>query len=163
VVPNPRNQVVLNSENRWSPTQEIDWSLTAEILHEHLLQNSSHPEQGYRACLGLLSLARQYGQERLEAASALAVKLQSPTRKSVLSILKTGRDQEQTGVPEQLDRTSSLPSGAVCEVLACASAVRASLLEGRGSHRVSVLGDRQVHTDSRSMHVGSSCSGSGLR
>jgi len=32
---------------------------------------------------------------RLEAASTLALKLQSPTRKSVLSILKTGRDQRQ--------------------------------------------------------------------
>jgi hypothetical protein len=53
--------------------------------------------------LGLLSLARQYGQQRLEAASTLAVKLQSPTRKSVLSILKTGRDQHPPVPAEQLD------------------------------------------------------------
>ena len=33
----------------------------------------------------------------------LAVKLQSPTRKSVLSILKTGRDQRPPVTPEQLD------------------------------------------------------------
>src|ERR1035438_9294839 len=70
---------------------------------EHLLQRKSHPEQGYRACLGLLALARQYGQGRLEAASTLAVKLQSPTRKSVLSILKTGRDRRQPVTPEPLD------------------------------------------------------------
>jgi len=69
---------------------------------EHLLKSKSHPEQGYRACLGLLALARQYGQSRLEAASTLAVKLQSPTRKSVLSILKTGRDQ-CTVAPDELD------------------------------------------------------------
>jgi hypothetical protein len=50
-----------------------------------------------------LSLARQYGQARLEAASALAVKLQSPTRKSVLSILKTGRDQLKSATPEPID------------------------------------------------------------
>jgi hypothetical protein len=70
---------------------------------EHLLKSKPHPEQGYRACLGLLSLARQYGQGRLEAASTLAVKLQSPTRKSVLSILKTGRDQRQPAAPEPID------------------------------------------------------------
>ncbi len=70
---------------------------------EHLLKSKPHPEQGYRACLGLLSLSRQYGQARLEAASAVAVKLQSPTRKSVLSILKTGRDQHSAAAPEPLD------------------------------------------------------------
>jgi hypothetical protein len=48
-------------------------------------------------------LARQYGQQRLEAASTLAVKLHSPTRKSVLSILQTGRDQHPPVPAEQLD------------------------------------------------------------
>jgi hypothetical protein len=70
---------------------------------EHLLKSKSHPEQGYRACLGLLALARQYGQGRLEAASTLAVKLQSPSRKSVLSILKTGRDQHPAAASDELD------------------------------------------------------------
>ena len=91
----------------WTPTRLINWGAsiganTCAVV-EHLLKSKPHPEQGYRACLGLLSLARQYGQGRLEAASALAVKLQSPTRKSVLSILKTGRDQRPPAPPEQLD------------------------------------------------------------
>ena len=38
---------------------------------EHLLRSKPHPEQGYRACLGLLNLSREYGEGRLEAASAL--------------------------------------------------------------------------------------------
>ncbi len=91
----------------WTPTRLINWGAsiganTCAVV-EHLLKSKPHPEQGYRACLGLLSLARQYGQGRLEAASTLAVKLQSPTRKSVLSILKTGRDQRQPATPEQID------------------------------------------------------------
>jgi transposase len=91
----------------WTPTRLINWGAsigtnTCAVV-EHLLKSKLHPEQGYRACLGLLSLARQYGQGRLEAASTLAVKLQSPTRKSVLSILKTGRDQRQPITPEPLD------------------------------------------------------------
>jgi hypothetical protein len=91
----------------WSPARLMHWGASIGIntraVVEHLLKSKSHPEQGYRACLGLLTLARQYGQERLEAASALAVKLQSPTRKSVLSILRTGRDRRPPATPEQLD------------------------------------------------------------
>ena len=69
------------------------WSLHTGAVVEHLLRSKPHPEQGYRACLGLLSLSREYGDERLEAASALAVQLRSPTRKSVKSILESGRDR----------------------------------------------------------------------
>lgn len=91
----------------WTPTRLINWGAsigasTCAVV-EHLLKSKPHPEQGYRACLGLLALARQYGQGRLEAASTLAVKLQSPTRKSVLSILKSGRDQCPAPTPEELD------------------------------------------------------------
>jgi transposase len=91
----------------WTPSRLINWGASIGVntcaVVEHLLKSKPHPEQGYRACLGLLSLARQYGQQRLEAASALAVKLHSPTRKSVLSILKTGRDQRPPVTPDQLE------------------------------------------------------------
>ena len=91
----------------WTPARLINWGASIGVstgaVVEYLLKNKPHPEQGYRACLGLLALARQYGQERLEAASALAMKLQSPTRKSVLSILKSGRDQSPSDTPKQLD------------------------------------------------------------
>jgi transposase len=91
----------------WTPARLINWGAsiganTCAVV-EHMLKSKAHPEQGYRACLGLLALARQYGQGRLEAASALAVQLNSPTRKSVLSILKTGRDQVQAAPTEKLD------------------------------------------------------------
>jgi hypothetical protein len=48
---------------------------------------------GYRSCLGLLSLSRHYGAERLEAACARALALSSPTRRSVDSILRRGLDR----------------------------------------------------------------------
>jgi transposase len=80
----------------WSPKRLIQWGSSIGMhtgaVVEHLLRSKPHPEQGYRACLGLLSLSRQYGDSRLEAASALAVRLGSPTRKSVKSILESGRD-----------------------------------------------------------------------
>jgi transposase len=81
----------------WSPKRLIQWgeSIGANTgaIVEHLLRSKPHPEQGYRACLGLLALAREYGEQRLEAASALARRLGSPTRKSVKSILESGRDR----------------------------------------------------------------------
>lgn len=91
----------------WTPSRLINWGASIGVntcaVVEHLLKSKPHPEQGYRACLGLLSLARQYGQQRLEAASSLAVQLHSPTRKSVLSIPRTGRDQHPPVSPEQID------------------------------------------------------------
>jgi transposase len=80
----------------WSPRRLIQWGESigpnTGAVVEHLLRSKPHPEQGYRACLGLLSLSREYGEHRLETASALALRLSSPTRKSVKSILESGRD-----------------------------------------------------------------------
>jgi transposase len=95
----------------WSPKRLIQWgeSIGAHtgVIVEHLLRSKPHPEQGYRACLGLLALAREYGEARLEAASALAVRLGSPTRKSVKSILESGRDRRHSSMAEPL--TLELP------------------------------------------------------
>jgi cytochrome c1 len=44
--------------------------------------------------LGLLSLARQYGKERLESACARAVSLGALNRRSVVNILKAGLDSQ---------------------------------------------------------------------
>lgn len=80
----------------WLPKRLIQWGESIGVntgaVVEHLLRSKPHPEQGYRACLGLLALAREYGEQRLEAASALAHR-GSPTRKSVKSILQSGRDR----------------------------------------------------------------------
>jgi transposase len=81
----------------WTPGRFLTWA--AEIgpstrdLVRHLLFRKPHPEQGYRSCLGLLSLSRRYGAERLEKASERALLLGSPTRRSVDSILKQGVDR----------------------------------------------------------------------
>ena len=53
-----------------------------------------HPEQGYRACLGLLNLGKRYGNARLEAACQRALAIGSPVLKSVKSILEARLDQQ---------------------------------------------------------------------
>src|SRR5258708_9723985 len=42
-------------------------------LCELILEQRPHPEQGFRACLGVVRLARPYSAERLEAAVAPAI------------------------------------------------------------------------------------------
>jgi transposase len=52
-----------------------------------------HPEQGFRACLGILRLAVSYGRERLDAAAARAVDIGARNYGSVKSILANNLDR----------------------------------------------------------------------
>jgi transposase len=83
---------------QWSPQRLMNWAATigtaTRTVVTHILQTKPHPEQGYRACLGMLALAKSYGNERLEAACARAVALGAMSRKSVDSILRNGLDQQ---------------------------------------------------------------------
>jgi transposase len=63
------------------------------IFVQQLLQGRAHPEQGYRACLGVLNLSRSYGAKRLNAACARALQLKALRVKSIRSILQQGLDQ----------------------------------------------------------------------
>ena len=80
----------------WSPDRLISWGSSigpnTGILVERIMQKHKHPEQGYRSCLGLLSLSREYPVERVEAAAERALIINSPSYASVKSILKTGMD-----------------------------------------------------------------------
>jgi transposase len=82
----------------WTPQKLIDWGLrigvsTAQVVTWQL-EHRPHPEQGYRACLGLQRLAREFTPARLEAACTRAVAIQSLTYRSVASILKNGLDRQ---------------------------------------------------------------------
>ena len=59
-----------------------------------ILESRPHPEQGYRACLGILRLARQYGAERLEAACDRGLDIGARSYGSIQSILKHGLDRQ---------------------------------------------------------------------
>ena len=81
----------------WSPGRLLNWALnigpgTRDVV-KWQFENRPHPEQGYRACLGLLNLAKHYGPGRLEAACRRALAIGSPTRKRIKSILDAKLDQ----------------------------------------------------------------------
>jgi hypothetical protein len=82
---------------QWTPGRLLTWALTigpaTRDVVKWQLENRPHPEQGYRACLGLLNLVKHYGASRLEAACARALTIGSPKRKSIKSILEAKLDQ----------------------------------------------------------------------
>jgi transposase len=64
-------------------------------LVELILTEKTHPEQGFRAGVGILRLAKSYGAERLEAACTRAIEIGARSFTSVSSILKTNRDRQR--------------------------------------------------------------------
>ena len=59
-----------------------------------ILESKPHPEVGYRACLGILSLAKTFTAARLEAASQRALLLGIYSYHSLKSILKHSLDRQ---------------------------------------------------------------------
>ena len=58
-----------------------------------ILESRPHPEQGYRASIGILRLARHYGADRLEAACDRGLDIGARSYGSIQSILKHGLDR----------------------------------------------------------------------
>ena len=82
----------------WPPERVIRWvgkagQAAAEVA-ERIIASRPHPELGFRACMGLKRLGDIYGVDRLEAACQRALAIQSPSYKSVKSILENGLDQK---------------------------------------------------------------------
>jgi transposase len=94
----------------WSPSRLIRWAETVGAstgtLVERILESRPHPEQGYRACLGLMGLAKRYSPERLEAACFRALRSGAHSYRSVKSILGHGLDR----VPLEEQAELSLPT-----------------------------------------------------
>jgi transposase len=83
---------------QWTPGRLLNWALsigtgTRDVVRWQL-ENRPHPEQGYRACLGILRLARRYGVERLEAACGRGLDIGARSYGSIRSILEHGLDRQ---------------------------------------------------------------------
>jgi transposase len=94
----------------WTPERFVRWAgkvgPEAALFVEELLKHKDHPEQGYRACLGLMKLARDYPAERMEAACRRARLINAFSYRSVNSILQSNLDQQ----PLQQEFPLPLPS-----------------------------------------------------
>ncbi len=92
----PAHQVVAG----WNTQRFLDWAAQigpqTQTVIERVLQARPHPQQGYRTALGILRLAKAYGNERLEVACQRATRFQTLTYRSLASILKHGLDRQST-------------------------------------------------------------------
>ena len=81
----------------WTPSRLVEWARSvsphAAALAEKILASRPHPEHSYRACLGLMSLAKRYGDERLGAACERALASGAISYTSVKSVLAQGLDR----------------------------------------------------------------------
>ncbi len=64
-------------------------------LVDLIMRERRHPEQGFRACIGIIGLARTHGTDRLEAACARALEIGARSYSSVNSILKNNLDRKR--------------------------------------------------------------------
>jgi transposase len=92
----------------WTPSRIIHWAASigpkTQALVEAILAERRHPEQGYRSCLGILRLAKRFGEGRLEAACARAGAVRARSYRHVESILKNGLDRLPSPVEETEER-----------------------------------------------------------
>lgn len=109
----------------WTPQRITDWAAqtgpaTASVAAE-ILRRRPHPEQGFRSCMGLISLGRKHTPDRLEAASRRALEIGSPAYQTVKMLLASGLDREpvlpEAGPPPEPDHENVRGSANFEEVL----------------------------------------------
>jgi hypothetical protein len=81
----------------WSQDRFIRWAgktgeATARLV-EKILATRPYPEQGYKACLGIINLTRDYEPVRVEAAARRALKFKTCSYRSMKAILSAGLDR----------------------------------------------------------------------
>ena len=88
----------------WTPRRMIAWANkvgpNTTGLVTVILEERPHPEQGYRSCLGIMRLAKKYGDERLEAACGKSLAVGARSYRHVEGVLKNGLDRVDRDQPE---------------------------------------------------------------
>jgi transposase len=89
---------------QWTPERLVRWAresgpctagMVAAIMHRRV-----HPQQAFRSCLGIMSLAKKHGPDRLEAACRRGLAVGAIAYKSVKNILEAKLDQEPDPRPQ---------------------------------------------------------------
>jgi transposase len=81
----------------WTPARMMQQAAkigpATVALFEAIMRAKPHPEQGFRSCLGIISLLKSYGPERIEAAAKRGNDIGATTYGSIKSILEKGLDK----------------------------------------------------------------------
>jgi hypothetical protein len=88
----------------WTPERLIAWAqrigpASRQLISDTLDSAGDHPQQRFRRCLGVLSLEKDFGAERLEAACKRALSLPGWSPSSLRSMLKHGLERNVIQLP----------------------------------------------------------------
>lgn len=85
-------------QQQWTPQRFERWAAkfgnSTEQFVMQLLQTKKHPEQSYRACLGLLNLSKKYTEPRVESACYRALATGLTRVNAIKMMLEKGLDQQ---------------------------------------------------------------------
>jgi len=92
--------------SEWKPEKFINWAkVYGQSVHEYILkilENHQHPEQNYKSCIGILSLEKKYGRERLNKACDRGLYYCNYSLRVIKNILENGMDQLKEEESKQL-------------------------------------------------------------
>ncbi len=95
---------------QWTPERMRRWAAEVgpktEELVDRIMAEKAHPELGFRSCMGVLSLVRKCGADRVEKACERALLLRRACYKSVKLILERGLETQP--LPDQRPRPAAV-------------------------------------------------------
>ena len=90
----------------WTPERFLRWGQkigpACATLIQTIISTRAHPQQGFRAALGILRLAKSYDAPRLEMAYQRALDIGATSYRSLQSILKKGLERQGLCEPQPL-------------------------------------------------------------
>jgi len=88
---------------KWTPERMRQWAHkighATELFIDSMIASRPFPEQAFRACLGVLRLGNQFGEDRLEKACKIAYNAGATRYKNIEQILKNKLDLAQESEP----------------------------------------------------------------
>jgi transposase len=91
-------------QSEWTPVRVVEWGRKhgehIAKLFEEIMGRKVHPEQAFRACLGIMRLGKKVGDERLDAACRRALTIGGHSYRCVRNILERGQEHAPIIVAE---------------------------------------------------------------
>lgn len=99
----PKNHLKYKETKGWDGdyflAQALKVGINTQSVMKRLLAKNQFVAQTYNSCLGILSLGKKYGNDRLESACKLAMTVSSTNYQIVSNVLKNNRDKEEMSEP----------------------------------------------------------------
>lgn len=96
----------------WTPEKFINWGASigedVKMLITNILNKKQHPEQAYKSCMGILSLSKKVGKERLKNACTRALEYGIYNYKIVQSILDKELDKITNDTDQALPKHENI-------------------------------------------------------